>query len=46
MPLHSRVGIYQSTREFSENENTQLKTKAESFISEWTSHGKTMSACI
>jgi len=46
MPLHSRVWIYQSTREFSENEMTQLKTKAESFVSEWTSHGKTMSACI
>jgi len=46
MPLHSRVWIYQSIREFSENEITQLKTKAESFIAEWTSHGKTMSACI
>ncbi len=46
MPLHSRVWIYQSIREFSENEITQLKTKADSFISEWTSHGKTMSACI
>jgi len=46
MPLYSRVWIYQSTREFSENENIQLKTKAESFISEWSSHGKTMNACI
>ncbi len=46
MPLHSRLWIYQSIREFSENEITQLKTKAEDFISEWTSHGKTMSACI
>ncbi|MFT6359942.1 MAG: hypothetical protein ACJAYJ_004179 [Saprospiraceae bacterium] len=46
MPLHSRVWIYQSIREFSENEIAQLKTKAERFISEWTSHGKTMSACI
>ncbi|NDP28692.1 MAG: hypothetical protein GZ087_14910, partial [Flavobacterium sp.] len=44
--MHSRVWIYQSIREFSENEITQLKTKAESFISQWTSHGKTMSACI
>jgi len=41
MPMHSRVWIYQSIREFSENEITQLKTKAERFISEWTSHGKT-----
>ena len=32
MPLHSRVWIYQSIREFSENEITQLKAKAESFI--------------
>jgi len=46
MPLSSRVWIYQSIREFSKNEITQLKTKAERFISEWTSHGKTMSACI
>jgi len=46
MPLHSRVWIYQSIREFSETESTQLKTKAERFISEWTSHGKTMNACI
>lgn len=46
MSLHSRVWIYQSIREFTENEIKQLKTKAECFISEWTSHGKTMSACI
>jgi hypothetical protein len=46
MPLHSRIWVYQSIREFSENEITQLKNKAERFISEWTSHGKTMSACI
>jgi len=46
MPLHSRVWIYQSIREFSETESTQLKNKAKSFISEWTSHGKMMSACI
>jgi hypothetical protein len=46
MPLHSRVWVYQSIREFSENEITQLKNKAEGFISEWTSHGKTMNACI
>jgi len=46
MPLHSRIWIYQSIREFSENEITQLNTKAQSFISEWTSHGKTMNACI
>ena len=46
MPFHSRVWIYQSICEFSENEITQLKAKAENFISDWTSHGKTMSACI
>jgi len=46
MPLHSRVWIYQSIREFSENEIVELKTKTEKFISEWTSHGKTMTACI
>jgi hypothetical protein len=46
MPLQSRVWIYQSIREFSKNEITLLKTKGEDFISEWTSHGKKMSACI
>lgn len=46
MPLHSRVWIYQSIREFSQIEIIQLKNKGEHFISEWTSHGKTMSACI
>jgi hypothetical protein len=46
MPLHSRVWVYQSIREFSKNEITQLKNKAEGFISEWTSHEKTMNACI
>jgi len=46
MPLHSRVWIYQSIREFSETESPQLKNKAKSFIAEWTSHGKMMSACI
>ena len=46
MPLHSRVWVYQSIREFSENEIKQLKNKAEGFISAWTSHGKTMNACI
>jgi len=46
MLLRSRIWIYQSIREFSENEISQLKTKAKSFIAEWTSHGKTMNACI
>jgi len=46
MPLHAQVWIYQSIREFSENEIAPLKTKAESFISDWTSRRKTMSACI
>jgi hypothetical protein len=46
MPSHSRIWIYQSVREFSENEIIQLTTKAANFISEWTSHGKMMSACI
>jgi len=46
MPLHSRVWVYQSIRDFSVNEITQIKTKSENFIAEWTSHGKTLSACI
>jgi len=46
MSLSSRVWIYQSTREFSENEIGLIKQKSEDFISDWTSHGKTMRACI
>jgi len=46
MPSHSRIWIYQSIREFSENEITQLKVEAEGFINEWTSHAKKMKACI
>lgn len=46
MPSHSRIWIYQSIREFTENEITQLQLEAENFINEWTSHGKKMKACI
>jgi hypothetical protein len=46
MPLHSRVSVYQSIREFSKNEITQLRNKTEGFLFEWTSHGKMMNACI
>jgi glutamate mutase epsilon subunit len=46
MPMHARIWIYPSSRSFSENEIMALKTKTERFISQWTSHGKTMSACI
>ncbi|REE82225.1 hypothetical protein BX611_1771 [Lutibacter oceani] len=36
----SRVWIYQSNREFSENEIAKIKIKIESFVSNWQRHGE------
>ena len=46
LPAHSRVWIYQSGREFSPAETEQIKSKAEAFVSQWTSHDQLMKACI
>jgi len=40
----SRVWIYQSNREFSENEIDEIKIKIESFISNWQRHGDDLKA--
>jgi hypothetical protein len=39
LPNNSRVWIYQSDREFSENEIKFIEEKAEDFINQWTRHG-------
>lgn len=46
MPAHSRVWIYQSAREFTKDEIVHIKKLATDFIEQWTSHGRTMDACI
>ena len=39
LPNNSRVWIYQSDREFTENEVEFISTKAIDFINQWTRHG-------
>ena len=46
MPSHSRIWIYQSNRELSAAELSEIKSKAEIFVSQWTSHDQMMKACI
>ncbi|MCC6690026.1 MAG: ABC transporter ATPase [Bacteroidia bacterium] len=46
LPAHSRVWIYQSTREFTPDETDRLKNEADKFIEQWTSHGRNMDAAI
>ena len=46
MPTHSRVWIYQCTREFTLSEAESIKRKAEIFVEQWTSHDQLMKACI
>jgi len=40
----SKIWIYQSNREFSENEIEIIKTKLESFIEKWQRHGEDLKA--
>lgn len=46
LPLHSRVWIYQSVRELSAQEVTDIRANALSFLNQWTSHGNSMDAAI
>ena len=46
MPPHSRVWIYQSSREFTSQEVSSIKSKAETFVAQWTSHDQLMKASI
>ena len=39
LPNNSRVWIYQSNREFTEEEINYISNKAKSFIEQWTKHG-------
>jgi len=46
MPLHARVWIYQSNKEFTSSEVGLIKNKSEEFIAQWTSHDQLMKASI
>ena len=46
LPSHSRIWIYQSTRELLPDETSKIKTLANDFINQWTSHGSNMDAAI
>lgn len=46
LPPHSRLWIYQSVRELNAQEVAEIKTKALSFLDQWTSHGNNMDAAI
>lgn len=46
MPPDSKIWIYQSNREFSEQEAKNMENKSISFLDQWTSHGKTMNAAV
>lgn len=46
LPSHSRIWIYQSVRELTATEVTEIKTNALSFLDQWTSHGNNMDAAI
>lgn len=40
LPEESRIWIYQSNRSFTESEINQISEKLETFIKDWTAHGK------
>lgn len=44
MPAHSRVWIYQASRELNAQEIADVNTKAAAFLADWTSHGSLMRA--
>ncbi|MGJ8592885.1 MAG: ABC transporter ATPase [Aquaticitalea sp.] len=39
LPEESRIWIYQANRSFSEDELTEIKSKLDIFIENWTAHG-------
>ncbi len=46
LPSHSRVWVYQASRQLKDTEVKRVEELAASFIIEWTSHGKMMDASI
>lgn len=46
MPAHSRVWIYQSSRDLTSSEADSIRAAALAFLDQWTSHGALMNAAI
>ena len=46
LPDHSRVWIYQSNRELSDSETSELRTAGKEFVQNWTSHGSDLLAAF
>jgi len=46
LPPHTRVWIYQSSRELAANEAAEIKKKCNAFADLWTAHGKAMRAAV
>jgi hypothetical protein len=44
LPETSRVWIYQANRSFSANELEEIKSKLDTFVENWSSHGKGLQA--
>jgi hypothetical protein len=44
LPGHSRIWIYQSNRELSDNEITSISEKTKQFLESWTSHDQALKA--
>ena len=44
LPDDSRIWIYQSNRKLSDDEVSEINTKTESFLKQWTAHGKDLEA--
>lgn len=46
LPPHSRIWVYQCTRELTLNEVESIKKRATEFVTQWTSHDQLMKASI
>ncbi len=46
LPSHSRVWIYQASKEFTNSELELFENKSNSFLNQWTSHGHAMDTTI
>jgi len=44
LPDDSRIWIYQSNRKLSDDEVSEISAKTESFLNQWTAHGKDLEA--
>ena len=46
LPDHSRVWIYQSSRNFTEDEVSSIQQQSEQFVKDWNAHGASLLASI